>query len=198
MNEKWVNVAGFKGIYKVSNYGNVKSENRVVGCGSGTIERKGRTLKPQINNKGYGIVILKSKKYNKRRRVLVHRLVAEGFIPNPNNLPFVNHMDCDPLNNKASNLEWITNRDNIHHAIRNGRFNESFAMTNEKFKEDREGKMRAVIGTCVKTNKKVYFESIQEAGRNFNNSAGDICNVCKGNRKTARGYRWEYANDGRD
>ena len=77
-------------------------------------KRFGRYLKPQLNNKGYSRVCLCGKFY------FVHRLVAEKYIPNPNNLPQVNHKDGDKTNNSVDNLEWISNQDNRKHAIENG------------------------------------------------------------------------------
>lgn len=77
-------------------------------------KRWNRYIKPQPNNKGYGRVQLCGKFY------FVHRLVAEKFIPNPNNLPQVNHIDGDKTNNCIENLEWVTNQENRDHAIKNG------------------------------------------------------------------------------
>ena len=77
-------------------------------------KRFGRYLKPQLNNKGYSRVCLCGKFY------FVHRLVAEKYIPNPNNLPQVNHKDGDKTNNSVDNLEWVSNQDNRKHAIENG------------------------------------------------------------------------------
>ena len=74
----------------------------------------GRKVKPQPNGKGYLRVHIAGKMY------FVHRLVAEKYIPNPNNYPQVNHKDGDKANNKASNLEWVTNKQNREHAIKTG------------------------------------------------------------------------------
>lgn len=77
-------------------------------------KRWNRFLKPQPNNKGYGRVQLCGKFY------FVHRLVAEKYIPNPNNLPQVNHKDGNKNNNSVENLEWVSNQENRNHAVENG------------------------------------------------------------------------------
>lgn len=77
-------------------------------------KRWNRYVKPQPNNKGYGRVQLCGKFY------FVHRLVAEKYIPNPNNLPQVNHIDGDKTNNCIENLEWVSNQENRNHAVKNG------------------------------------------------------------------------------
>lgn len=106
---------GYEGLYQVSNLGRIKSLDRRVK--DNARERyqnlKGKQLKFTDNGRGYQLVFLtkKSKRINK----YVHRLVAETFIPNPNNLPEVNHKDLNKSNNCIDNLEWITNADNKKH-----------------------------------------------------------------------------------
>lgn len=101
MKELWKDIPGYKGLYQISNFGRVKSfhEWKNASCPAEYI------LKNSISNSGYCQVSL----YNgKKRKFLVHRLVADAFIPNPNNLPHINHKDEDPTNNRADNLEWCT------------------------------------------------------------------------------------------
>lgn len=98
--EIWIDIIGFQTLYKISNYGRVKSLRN----GKETI------LKLDENNCGYYRVTLFKDK--KRHRFLVHRLVAEHFIPNPNNLPLVNHKDETTYNNHVSNLEWVDYSEN--------------------------------------------------------------------------------------
>lgn len=88
---------------------------------TGEVFRKGKTkpLKPDTNKKGYQRVTLSHK--GKTEKFLVHRLVAECYLPNPNNLPFVNHKDSNPTNNSVDNLEWCTQSENMMHCHIHGR-----------------------------------------------------------------------------
>lgn len=99
MNEFWKDIEGYEGRYQVSNLGNVKSLNY-------NHTGKEKIMKPQLCNKGYLRVELC--KDNKRQKYLIHKLVADAFIPNPNNLPCVNHKDENRLNNNYENLEHCT------------------------------------------------------------------------------------------
>lgn len=193
MKEVWKDVKGFEDYYQVSNTGRVRSKDRQVkrGNGRGICFLKSKILKPQLNNKGY--LRIEFKVDGTATRYFIHRLVAETFVPIKGGNDIVNHLDSNPLNNRADNLEWTTYKGNIHHAIKKGRFDKSFALTLDKFKADRESKQTPVIGTHIKTGKKVYFPTLHEAGRRFNGDVASICNCCQGKRMTAQGYRWEYA-----
>lgn len=194
MKEVWKDVKGYEDYYQVSNMGQVRSKDRKVMGGQGLHTRKGKILKPQPNNAGY--LRQQFKVDGASTRYFIHRLVAEAFVPKKDGNDIVNHLDSNYLNNRADNLEWTTHTGNTRHAMNKGRFDKSFAMTLDKFRADRESKQTPVIGTNVKTGKKIFFSTMQEAGRHFNNRAGDICKCCKGIRQTAQGYRWEYANKG--
>ena len=115
MEEIWKDIAGYEGLYQISNKGRVKSLNRLVKDTTKDRVQKirGRILKYCDNGKGYKMVYLN--KNRERKNYYVHRLVAETFIPNPKQLPEVNHKDLNKANNKISNLEWITELDNKRH-----------------------------------------------------------------------------------
>ena len=99
MTEIWKDIKDYEGIYQVSNLGNIKSYYTK------------KMLKPYINIYGYCRISLY--KNHKCKNCAVHRLVAEAFIPNPNKLKTVNHIDEDKLNNCVDNLEWTTIKDNV-------------------------------------------------------------------------------------
>lgn len=110
--EIWKDIKGYEGYYQISNLGGIKSFPR-----NGTISTV-YMLKPTLTKNGYYKVTLS--KPNNTTYLLVHRIVAETFIPNPENKPEVNHIDGDKLNNCVDNLEWCTSKENITHSIKTG------------------------------------------------------------------------------
>lgn len=119
--EEWRDIKGYEGLYQVSNLGRIRSLHRIFVRSDGRLHNKpGRTLTPGVNSKGYLFVNL-ADKLHKATPTRVHRLVAEAFIPNPENLPQVNHIDEDKFNNKALNLEWCTAHYNDTYGTRNQR-----------------------------------------------------------------------------
>lgn len=112
--EIWKDVKGYEGLYQVSNLGCIRSLDRIIINSIGVKTKyRGKLLKQNISKFGYCRINLTHAQ--KREYFFVHRLIAQSFIPNPNNLPFVNHKDFNKINNHVNNLEWITGRDNIHH-----------------------------------------------------------------------------------
>ena len=116
-NEIWKDIKGYEGLYQISNYGRVKSlyswnghrhvkDNKILKCSHSRPSSK----------KSYQRSIVKLYKNGKKKNYKVHRLVAEHFIPNPNNYKAVNHLDCNPMNNKVTNLEWCTQKHNFEHS----------------------------------------------------------------------------------
>ena len=153
--EVWKAIKGYEGLYEVSNMGRVKSLARVKRWYRGEklceVHAKERILKqvPYGNKFKYLVVGLSKQKEidepSKRRAYYVHRLVAETFIPNPQNKGDVNHIDGNTHNNSVNNLEWATRKENIAHAYRTG-LNTNFGsghiaakLTEDQVKEIREG-----------------------------------------------------------
>jgi len=119
MEEIWKEIKGYEGYYKVSNFGNVKSLRRKIMTSKGhyhTVNSRVMVLKKDTN--GYSSVILSKNQITNQFRV--HRLVADAFIPNVENLKCVNHIDGNKKNNKVENLEWVTHSENSRHSVKIG------------------------------------------------------------------------------
>ena len=122
MDEIWKDISGYEGAYQVSNLGRVRSldRSRVVKDSHGgymTRTDKGCMMTPNDNGHGYLAVGLASGSPRKRKNKYVHRLVAEAFCENHENKPDVNHKDYDRRNNRADNLEWVTEKENITYSV---------------------------------------------------------------------------------
>ena len=192
--EKWENIVGYEGKYQISNLGRVKSlKDRY--------RYRERILKPSTNKRGYKKVVL-VKVGEKRKTFLVHRLVAEAFIPNPNNYSEVNHKDENPSNNNVDNLEWCTRKYNINYGTaieratekRKGyKHSEETKLKISKNHADVSGKFnpRAKSVVCIELNKQ--YDTIIDASRDLNINNSDIGKCCRGKLKTAGGYHWKYA-----
>ncbi len=120
---QWRTIEGYDGYYEVSDNGNVRSLDRVVPNGNYSVRKiQGRMMKLTQscgrNNDGYLVVNLR--RDHTAKVIPVHRLVAEAFIPNPDNLPTVNHKDGDKTNNRVDNLEWASYSENNTHALDTG------------------------------------------------------------------------------
>ena len=112
MTEIWKNIEGYEGKYQVSNLGRVKS---IIG--------QEKVLHPKKHRNGHLQIGLHKDK--KRKTMYIHRLVAQAFIPNPDNLPCVNHKDENPNNNNVDNLEWCTQKYNCNYCTRVDRIMET-------------------------------------------------------------------------
>lgn len=179
--EQWKVVKGTEGKIFVSDLGRVKSFLR---------NPEGNILRQQVDAKGYMRIAITIN--GTKLRYKTHRLVAEAFVDNTANKPQVNHINGNKKDNRACNLEWVTNKENAHHAIKNGLFDNLFA----EAKAENRKRQRAVIAIDTKTYQRICFESISAAERYFNSR--HITAVLKGNRQKVKGYTFEYADKGGD
>lgn len=178
--EIWKDIEDYEGIYKVSNYGRVKRvgeyRNQV------TSWKSDRILTPGDNGRGYLFVQLS--KNNHVKRMYIHRLVANAFVPNPDKKLTVNHIDGNKSNNHYLNLEWNTYSENNIHALEK-------LDRNMKNKADSIPVLQySIDGQFIKE-----YPSMREAERQTGIKA--IWQVCIGKkyRKTAGGYIWKYKNN---
>lgn len=179
MSEVWKPIEGYEGIYEVSSLGRVRSLERTL------IDNKGRRhpvpsriLKPK-NDRGYCKVFLCD--LNKRKECFVHRLVAQAFLPNPNNYPVINHKDENPHNNHVDNIEWCTISYNTRYGTGMARHIEHTVF-----------RVKAVEQLDLQGNHIAFFESISEAARATNCHKAVISKVCKGQAQTSGGYKWRF------
>lgn len=159
--EIWKDIKGYEGLYIISNTGRIA-----------------KLLHPKINKDGYceqGLV-KDSKKKSKR----IHRLVAEAFIPNPDGLLEVNHIDENKSNNNVENLEWCDHKYNTTHGTRIERIRHA--------QRNRADRSKPVM--CIETG--IVYPSINEAARQTGADRNTIADVCKGKLKTAKGCHWKY------
>lgn len=184
MQEQWKAIKGYEGLYEISNTGKVKSVKRTI--------KSERTGKVQTTNEKI-LTLISSKiterhknplfhvelwKDNKRTVKMIHRLVAEAFIPNPEGKPQVNHKDGNRYNNTVDNLEWCTSSENNLHAYKTG-------LTKPK-------RAKPIIGINVITGEVKEFANAYEASRLINGNDCAIRGALKGRTKTSGGYYWKY------
>lgn len=188
MIEDWKDIKNYEGLYQVSNLGNVR---RMKFINNIIKKNKIYSISKGKNNSGYLKVSLY--KDNKMKNKLVHRLVAEAFIPNPNNLPQVNHIDGNKLNNNVSNLEWCSQSQNMKHAYKLG-LTKAYATGKYGANNPKAIKINMIdkkSGETIKT-----FNSIIDGAKYIGkNKSCHIVSCCKGKLKTAYGYKWKYANE---
>lgn len=173
MKEIWKPIAGYEDRYEVSNLGNIASLKFARGS-----ERK--LLKQSVNTWGYSQVTLSKDK--KKTNKTVHRLVAEAFIDNPNNLPQINHIDENKCNNRWDNLEWCDSEHNVNYGSRLSRVSNTLK--------------KPVIAT-LSDGTEEYYESLKDAAEALGLSHSSIsASIYKRNRhKKAKGRDWRFANN---
>lgn len=185
MKEIWKDIKNYEGIYQVSNLGNVRSLNHIRKNGKKkSYISKGKTLKPAIQNVGYKFVVLS--KNGERKGYRVHRLVAETFIPNPNNYPCINHKDECRTNNVVENLGWCTISYNNNYGTKKERQRKSI----------QKKKGRPVIQYDLSGNFIKRWNCLMDIERSLGKKRAASCiwSCCKNKRKQVYGYKWVYEN----
>lgn len=171
--EIWKDIPGYEGIYQASTFGRIRSIPHLIKANKdgGTRYTNLYVKNPTVGWHGYSYI--GTSKNGECKTELLHRLIAKTFLPNPNNLPAVNHKDGNKQNNYIENLEWCTDSENQMHTSINGLFKKT-----KKVK-------------CVETGA-VYRNSC-DAEKQTGVSSRTIRNVCAGIGNTAGGYKWIWA-----
>ena len=183
MDEEWKDVIGFEGRYQVSNLGNIRSCDKYARvCGGGFRFVKGKSLIPRKCTNGY-LEYTFTNGRSIKKTYLLHRLVATYFIPNPEHLPEVNHIDEDITNNCVSNLEWCTSK-----------YNANYGNRNKKMMQTKEKKGQLVpVDQFAKDGRFVrHWNKMSEAAAHVGVDVSSIIRVCRGKQRTSMGYIWKY------
>lgn len=165
--DNWRPVKDFENYYLVNDIGQIWSI------------RRNKMLQPKIDKYGYEAVSFSvgGRSYHRT----VHRVVAQAFLPNPHNLPTVNHINEIKIDNRVTNLEWASISDNDNHGTRNER------MANSKCKHP--------VEQILKDGRTILYKGVKDAWRKTGINRCCIANCCKGIYKAAGGYQWRYANE---
>lgn len=183
MKEVWLPIKDYEENYEVSNLGKIRSKTRKTKFGRSYKIHKSQIIKTQPDKDGYLKVNLS--KNGKKKRMFVHRLVAETFIKNHENLPVVNHINGIKDDNRADNLEWCTRSENDLHAFKMG-----------LRKPTNGGMNKRVLQIDVKSNKPIkIFNSIKEASIALGCTVSNLSSCLNGKTKTAKGYKWRFADE---
>lgn len=184
--EIWKDIAGYEGLYQVSNFGNVRSLNwRKRGIVQNLYLKK--------QNRGYRHVELT--KDGVRKAHTIHRLVAETFIPNPNNYPVINHKDEDKTNNNAANLEWCTYQHNVKHSML---LHPDRSFGCHSGGNPNKGKPYSRMDKVIQLSKDGLVLRVWDSLVSIKHEKGynewSIGECCRGQRKSAYGFKWQFAN----
>lgn len=189
MIEIWKNIPGFENIYQISNLGRVRSCDRIIQkknyqCDCFDYPIKGKILSQvssSQNKLGQPYFSVSLSISGNKTRFLVHRLVAQSFIPNPDNKPHINHIDGNPSNNYVENLEWCTDSENRKHAWDTGLQGKGSRKSVNQY---------TLTGDPIKT-----FRSITEAVKIMKGGTKEIPDCCNNKRGSYKNYKWKWNKD---
>lgn len=176
--EEWKNIVGYEGLYMVSNLGRIKSLNYHN-------EHREEIMKPNVWNGGYlKIGLYKNGKF---KRYFVHRIVAEAFIPNTENKPYIDHINTLRSDNRVENLRWCTRQENMNNPL-----------TLVKHKQKMLGNgcnNKPIVQLSTDNSLLGVYKSITSASKQLGYNNGYIGQCCNGQREKMYGYQWQYVED---
>lgn len=187
MEEIWKDIKGYEGFYQVSNLGHVRSLDRTfVNAAGRTRYYKGKVLALK-GEPYYNVALAKQQKCLTRR---IHRLVAEAFIPNPDNLPCIDHIDCNKKNNRVDNLRWCSYAENTRYASENGLIHpKPYELLSHEAKESMVADKRRAV---IRDDGEIY-PSITAAAEALGVTRPAVGHVLTGLSETCKGHTFRYA-----
>lgn len=184
LSKQWRDIPGYDGKFQVSNIGEIRNKKTLL------------SRKSYLNKNGYCVVGFYDKKKACAVQHRVHRLVAEAFIPNPENKRTVNHIDGNKQNNRVENLEWATHKENLNHAHKTGLIiiseKQRKAASKNIMKNRLNAKLERKCFLIDVMGHKMEFPSIKAAAHYVEGVSSAIVLCCQGKKKTYKGYTWGY------
>ena len=173
MQETWKSLSDYSDLIEVSNLGKVRK-----------VHGKAAMLKPRLDKGGYLYVHIRISKLGINRMVKIHRLVAKAFIPNPDNLPVVNHKNEIKTDNRVENLEWCTHKYNVNYGTNIER--RAYNSRNQLHRSC------PILQYSLNGEFIQEFPSFKEVQRYLGKPYFNVWNVCNGKKDSAYGYKWSY------
>ncbi len=189
--EEWRDVVGYEGLYQVSSVGRVKSLSSPITSANGDVRiTNERIMKQTLNAYGYPQLTLHKNGDSKLCRT--HRLVAQAFIPNPNNLPVVDHINAIRNDNRVENLRWVTTAENVQHAVELGHIQYEKLVKVSKTDKSVKKRLRAVSKRVIRDDGKIYQSQIDAARDLGLKSCTSIRKVLSGLQQSCKGHTFKY------
>lgn len=180
--EEWRDISGYEGFYQASSLGKIRSVDRRCWNGKTMALMKGKILKLAFSGDDRKYLVAHLSKYHKQKTFSVHRLIAHAFLPNPDNLPEVNHKDENPSNNRVSNLEWCTRS-----------YNTNYGTHNEKLRNTKSARYgKPILQFDLLGNFISEYPTLMAAERATGFHNGNISHCCRGDCSYAYGYVWKF------
>lgn len=192
MSEQWRDIPGWEGLYQASTEGRIRSVDRLKGDSGSGRAVKGRIMAYTLNHKGYRTVHLS--RGGTGKRVSVHRMVAATFIPNESRKEQVNHKNGIKTDNRVENLEWVTNLENMRHAVAHGLTNMAPCLAAAHTKEAHEKGARKVMRPVIRSDGKMY-DSVKSAAEDMGVHHSAISQNIHGKTRTCKGYSFRFAKE---
>lgn len=195
-NEEWRDIVGYEGLYQVSNIGRIRGLPITTKFGARHKKHPYRFLTPVVSKRGYYVVGLSKNGITKT--FTLHRLIAQAFIPNPENKPHIDHIDTNRLNNNLSNLRWVTSKENSNNPLTLEKNRQSGRrLWADGIFDDRKNIHSCIrVGQYTKSGELIkIWDSIIDAARILGIDSSSISAICLGtnpNRHTAGGYKWQH------